>query len=159
MTAATVGDPAGASDIDIFVEDYDGDGICAWGGGDDLAGSGNAYTEEEAVFSNLSDNDVTVYIGAIYFAGDNPINYSLSIEVEGLECPECPQDLTATSELESIDLAWSPPYVLPGGGRAGDADFVQSAVSSKFERDVLRSKKALQLTKDELKVSGLHPCV
>ena len=62
LTVGTVGDPEGTNDIDLFVEDYDGDGICAWGGGDDLAGSGNAFTEEEAVYSNLSDESMTVYV-------------------------------------------------------------------------------------------------
>ncbi|SVA88110.1 uncharacterized protein METZ01_LOCUS140964, partial [marine metagenome] len=161
LTVSTVGDPTDVNDIDLWVEDYNGDGICAWGGGDDLAGSGEAFTEESLVYSNLSDASVTVYVGAIYFAGDNPINYALSIEVAGVDCPECPQNLTATSGLESIDLAWEPPYVSPGGGREGESGYLRSAESSKFDRDVPRSKKALQSmgSKDELKISGLHPYV
>jgi hypothetical protein len=154
LTAVTVGDPEGSNDIDLFIEDYDGNGICEWGGGDDLAGSGNAYTEEEAVYSNLSDEPMTVYVGVIYYAGENPINYALTIEVAGVDCPECPQNLTATAGLDDIDLAWDPPYVQPGG-RSGDEG---TGGLRQFAKDVPQSKKALlQTAKDELKISGLHP--
>ena len=156
LTALTFGDPPDVNDIDLFIEDYDGDGICQWGGGDDLGGSGNAFTEEYAEYSNLTDNAIAVYVGVIYFAGDNPINYGLTLVTTPLDCPECPQNLTATSGLESIDLAWSPPYVQPGGDRAGDEG---TTVPRQFANDVPHSKKAFLPTqsKDELKISGLHP--
>jgi hypothetical protein len=38
LTTWTVGDPPESSDIDLWIEDYAGDGLCDWGGGDDLAG-------------------------------------------------------------------------------------------------------------------------
>jgi hypothetical protein len=115
LTAATVGDPTDENDIDLWIEDYAGDGICAWGGDDDLAGSGNAFSEEEATWVNLSDDAATVYVGAIYFAGSNPINYTLSLSSAAVANPDAPQNVTATlsAAQNAILVAWDPPYVDP----------------------------------------------
>jgi hypothetical protein len=78
LTATTTGDAD--SDIDMFFEDINGDGICAWGGGDDLAGSGTNACEETASWENTTEQTVTVYVGLIYYDGLDPIPYNLTLE-------------------------------------------------------------------------------
>ena len=79
LTATTTGDSD--SDLDLFFEDINGDGICAWGGGDDLAGSGGMDCEETAFWENTTGQTVTVYVGTIYYGGLDPLPYQMTLEV------------------------------------------------------------------------------
>ena len=111
LTASTHGLGDEGNDIDLFLEDYAGDGICAWGGGDDLAGSGNLDCEEAFVYHNLTDAAVTVYVGAIYYGGEDPIAYELTLATALLDCIDSPQNVTATGSCEQIALDWDAPLV------------------------------------------------
>ena len=139
LTAATVGDPTDENDIDLWIEDYAGDGICAWGGDDDLAGSGNAFSEEEATWVNLSDSEATVYVGAIYFAGSNPINYTLSLSSAAVGNPDAPQNVTATlsQAQDAILVEWDPPYVDPSAriaeGKLANIGHTKKVLPSKYK--------------------------
>ena len=115
-TVTTTG--KGGDDIDLFIEDIDGDGICQWGFGDDLAGSGSPGAEETAVYNNLTNTNMNVYIGVIYGAGseviNDPINYNLTITQEPISCPDCPQNVNVTSNFNYLSIEWEEPLVAPG---------------------------------------------
>ena len=115
LTVITHGTGDAGNDIDLFFEDYAGDGVCAWGGGDDLAGSGNAASEEEAAFLNTTTEAMDVYVGVIYYAGENPIPYELTITTAQVPNADAPQNLTATLAPDGsyADITWDPPYVEP----------------------------------------------
>ncbi len=116
LTAATHGTGDPGNDIDLFFEDYAGDGVCAWGGGDDLAGSGNMDCEEEASWINETLEPVNVYVGVIYYAGEDPIPYELTISLVAPECPDAPQNVVAelSGDQTSIGVTWDAPLVMPG---------------------------------------------
>jgi len=103
------------NDIDLFIEDINGDGVCQHGDGDDLAGSGNQYSEEYAQYFNGSDEDMVVYVGVIYYGGENPIPYSLTLAVTPIPNPDAPQNLTAElfgfPLVDDVHLSWEPPFV------------------------------------------------
>jgi len=115
LTVSThgIGDPA--NDIDLFFEDYNGDGVCAWGGGDDIAGSGNMDAEEAAEYLNGTSEPMDIYIGVIYYAGEDPIPYELTITVVPVDCIDCPREVTATlsGDGSAVNVQWGPPYVDP----------------------------------------------
>ena len=154
LSVSTHGTGNPTNDIDLFVESYDGDGICDWGGGDDLAGSGSWDSEEFASFTNLSDESLVVYVGTIYYSGENPIPYELTIETNAIDCPACPRDLTAFSAASSIELNWLPGYA-PVPNSRQDSEFNFGPETSVFARDFPRSKKALHQKKKAIKLSGL----